>query len=104
MSDITDRDLLDLLLEHESELTETSREAFQSMAEQLAGGRKLSAKQRDWCLSVAKARQFFVEESLNLYSSGKIPNGIAKVPTPGEVKAQAVLALRPLLPPSRRIS
>lgn len=102
MSDITDRDLLDLLLEHEADLTEMQFDAFRGMSEFVAEGRKLSEKQRTWAVNTATSKGWLMETSLNLHSSGKVPQGVAKPPTAGELIARQVLGVRPLAPPGRR--
>ena len=102
MSTPSDRELLSELLELPS-LSETQREAFQDMAEYLDGGdtRKLTVKQHNWVRSASVAAGIVADEALNLFSSGRVPVGIATPKSAGELAAIRTLSVRPAKPPGR---
>lgn len=99
---MTDRALIAALLDCEN-LTEWEEEAFTSMREWLDGGehRSLSDRQREVAKRAALQKNVWVEESANLWSSGKVPRGIPTKKSDGEMRAADVLANRPMRPPGR---
>jgi len=76
-------------------------EAFRHMRRVLAGNAqaKLSQGQKSWARQVFNRLELDSDECLNLYSAGKVPDGIPMPKTAREIEAIHVLANRPLKPP-----
>lgn len=99
---MTDHELIAALLQCSS-LNDWEQEAFESMKEWLDGHkcRGLSDRQREIAKATALSKGVYVEASQNLFSSGKVPRGIAGPKTRGENFAESVLRNKPARPPTR---
>lgn len=100
---MTDRELLSELIDS-GKLSDDEQTSFESMFDWIVSrdGRQLSEAQRKWVRAIGLAKGVIAEEAQNLFSSGKVPVGIATKKTDGELKAAEILARRPLAPPGRR--
>jgi len=99
MMEAGDEDMLLALLEVPDKLDEREQKAFPDMLKQLRGGNvtDLSLQQHAWVEKRYKALELDAgEPAANLYSEGKVPDGI---PNPGARHYEGMKL--PLVPPHR---
>jgi hypothetical protein len=94
----TEEDMLRALLQVEAKLHEREPEAFADMLRLVHDGKvtKLSKPQRAWVVRRYEELDLGVEDAQNLYSAGKVPDGI---PEPGARHFETMQ--RPAVPPHR---
>jgi hypothetical protein len=99
----TEKEMLTELI-HDNRLSDDDQKAFQSMLEYLdSGGRKrLSRKQHEWVAEKHKRLELTVESSLNLHSSGKVPDGVPKGKTLTTLPWEQPGYNKPLRPPGKK--
>jgi hypothetical protein len=96
VEELSDDALLQLVLDCDR-LADADREVFETMHGRLQTGDRtsLSIKQRQWVRDVAARLNLLPEQTLNLWSSGKVMAG-------RPVETPAVLRQLPKAPPGRR--
>jgi hypothetical protein len=97
---VSDQDMLEDLLDDER-VEGSERKAFQSMLDDLRPGGFLSRKQRKWVQGRWERLELGVGGSLNLHSSGQVPDADPTSPNAVTFPWEKSNYQKPLKPPGR---